>query len=125
MGGVRLLRVPTRYFWGLRLHVIATRHGLPIAWALSGAKADERQVFEDMAGLLPPHLTAAIATDGQTTMGDKNYFGHQFGQRLNDGALAVLRPTRRGEKARPGNELFKRSHRWSSQKRTVSTIGLS
>jgi len=33
----------TRYFWGLRLHLVATLGGLPIAFALTGAKADERQ----------------------------------------------------------------------------------
>ncbi|MDF1489972.1 IS982 family transposase [Tessaracoccus caeni] len=97
----------SRFFWGLRLHLVATRHGLPIAWALSGAKADERDVFEDMLGLLPPELTTAVATDGQTTMGDKNYFGRQFEQRLNQGGITVLRPTRSGEKPRPGGEFFK------------------
>ncbi|MEZ5086989.1 MAG: hypothetical protein R2722_12300 [Tessaracoccus sp.] len=71
----------SRFFWGLRLHLVATRHGLPIVWALSGAKADERDVFEDMLGMLPPHLATAVAADGQTTMGDKNYFGRQFEQR--------------------------------------------
>jgi hypothetical protein len=35
----------SRYFWGLRLHLIATLGGLPIAFALTGAKADERQVL--------------------------------------------------------------------------------
>ena len=32
----------SRYFWGLRLHLLATVHGLPIGFALTGAKADER-----------------------------------------------------------------------------------
>jgi hypothetical protein len=32
----------TRYFWGLRLHLVATLHGLPVSFAISGAKADER-----------------------------------------------------------------------------------
>jgi hypothetical protein len=35
----------SRYFWGLRLHLIATLGGLPIGFALAGAKADERQVL--------------------------------------------------------------------------------
>ena len=35
----------SRYFWGLRLHLIATLHGLPVGFALTGAKADERQVL--------------------------------------------------------------------------------
>jgi hypothetical protein len=35
----------SRYFWGLRLHLVATLGGLPIAFALTGAKADERQTL--------------------------------------------------------------------------------
>jgi len=30
----------SRFFWGLRLHLVATLHGLPIGFALTGAKAD-------------------------------------------------------------------------------------
>jgi hypothetical protein len=33
----------SRFFWGLRLHLICTPSGLPIAWSLADAKADERQ----------------------------------------------------------------------------------
>lgn len=32
----------SRFFWGLRLHLIATPSGLPIAYALTSAKTDER-----------------------------------------------------------------------------------
>jgi hypothetical protein len=38
----------SRYFWGLRLHLLTTLHGLPIGFALTGAKADERQVLLDI-----------------------------------------------------------------------------
>ncbi len=38
----------SRYFWGLRLHLVATLQGLPIGYALTGAKADERQVLLDL-----------------------------------------------------------------------------
>ena len=47
----------SRYFWGLRLHLLATLHGLPVGFALTGAKADERQVLLDI--LADPALTAA------------------------------------------------------------------
>src|SRR6266542_1249098 len=30
----------SRYFWGLRLHLVCTLHGLPVGFALAGAKAD-------------------------------------------------------------------------------------
>jgi len=35
----------SRYFWGLRLHLICTPTGLPIIWALAHLKLDERQVL--------------------------------------------------------------------------------
>ncbi len=46
----------SRYFWGLRLHLVCTLHGLPIAYALTGAKADERTVLADLIGLLRPRV---------------------------------------------------------------------
>lgn len=53
----------TRYFWGFRLHLIATVHGIPIAWALTGAKADEREVLDAMLDQLllelAPHYHTA------------------------------------------------------------------
>ncbi|MFI8338463.1 transposase, partial [Streptomyces sp. NPDC085639] len=38
----------SRFFWGLRLHLVCTLHGLPIAFALTGAKAVEREVLLDI-----------------------------------------------------------------------------
>ena len=38
----------SRYFWGLRLHLVATPSGLPITFALTNPKADERDVAIDM-----------------------------------------------------------------------------
>ena len=35
----------TRYFWGLRLHLLCTLHGLPVGFAVTGAKADSFQTF--------------------------------------------------------------------------------
>lgn len=35
----------SRWFWGLRLHLICTPAGLPVAWALASPKVDERQVL--------------------------------------------------------------------------------
>ena len=43
----------TRFFWGLRLHLVCTLHGLPVGWALTGAKADERQVLHDILAATP------------------------------------------------------------------------
>lgn len=38
----------SRFFWGLRLHLVCTLQGLPIAFALTGAKADERETRLDL-----------------------------------------------------------------------------
>ncbi len=38
----------SRYFWGLRLHLLCTLGGLPVGAALTGAKADERMVLLDI-----------------------------------------------------------------------------
>jgi hypothetical protein len=43
----------SRYFWGLRLHLVATLGGLPVAFALTGAKADERQTLLAMLAADP------------------------------------------------------------------------
>jgi hypothetical protein len=53
----------SRFFWGLRLHLVATLHGLPIGYALTGAKADERQV---LLGLLHDDPTLAASSQGRS-----------------------------------------------------------
>jgi Transposase DDE domain len=92
----------SRYFWGLRLHLLCTLHGLPVGFALAGAKADERQVL--LAILADPALTAGRA--GQIIIGDKNYFGAGFEAALAKGHLRLLRPARQGEPSRPGARFF-------------------
>ena len=38
----------SRFFWGLRLHLVATPAGLPVTFALTNPKIDERDVALDM-----------------------------------------------------------------------------
>src|SRR5215207_2152665 len=94
----------SRYFWGLRLHLVCTLHGLPIAFALTGAKADEREVLVDLPSV-EPELEAA--RPGQTLIADKNYYGRQFERVLAELGVRLLRPARKGEPERPGAHLFK------------------
>jgi hypothetical protein len=94
----------SRYFWGLRLHLVCTLHGLPVMFAIAGAKADERETLLAML-----ETDAALVSDrpGQTLIGDKNYFGRDFEQAIADSRLGLLRPVRKGEVPRPGRELFR------------------
>src|SRR6476660_1278852 len=48
----------SRYFWGLRLHLVCTLAGLSVTFALAGAKADEREVLLGMLDA-DPNLVAA------------------------------------------------------------------
>jgi hypothetical protein len=93
----------SRYFWGLRLHLLCMLHGLPVGFALTGAKADERQVLPSI--LADPALTAGRA--GRITIGDKNYFGANFEAALTDGPMCLLRPARQSEPDRPGARFLK------------------
>ena len=44
---------------------------------------------------------------GQALIGDKNYFGRHFEADLTERELALLRPVRKGEARRAGQNLFK------------------
>lgn len=96
----------SRYFWGLRLHLVTTVHGLPVGWALTGAKADEREVLTDVL-TASPLLANTAASTPMTVIGDKNYFGKAFEAELAQAGVTLLRPTRKGEKPRPGEQFFK------------------
>jgi hypothetical protein len=93
----------SRYFWGLRLHLLCTLHGLPVGFALTGAKADERQALLDI--LADDELAALLP--GQIIIGDKNYYGRDFEQALAGAGASLLRPARKGEAERPGTQFFK------------------
>jgi hypothetical protein len=94
----------SRFFWGLRLHLVCTLHGLPVGFALTGAKADEREV---LAGLLDADPALAARLRDQTVIGDKNYFGREFETSLAEAGIDLLRPARKGEPPRPGAHFFK------------------
>jgi len=94
----------SRFFWGLRLHLVATLHGLPIGFALTGAKADERQVLLD---LFHDDPTLAGSRPGQLLIADKNYYGRDFEADLTGQGIRLLRRARKGEPERSGGTFFK------------------
>ncbi len=94
----------SRYFWGLRLHLVATLHGLPVGFALTGAKADERQVLLE---LLHDDPTLAASRPGQILIADKAYYGREFEAELAGHGIRLLRRARKGEPERAGGRFFK------------------
>jgi len=94
----------SRFFWGLRLHLVCTLGGLPVMFALSGAKADERQT---LLAMLDDASEVTAARPGQTIIADKNYYGSGFEHELAARELTLLRPARKGEPERAGAALFR------------------
>jgi Transposase DDE domain len=101
----------SRYFWGLRLHLVCTLHGLPVMFAIAGAKADER---ETLLAMMEIDAALVSARPGQTLIGDKNYFGRDFERAVADSNLALLRPVRKGEAPRRERSCSGRCARSSS-----------
>ena len=94
----------SRFFWGLRLHLVCAPSGLPVAFALTGAKADEREI---LLGMLDADPNLLATHPAQTLMADNNYHGRQFEATLADARIKLLRPARAGEKPRAGQGFFK------------------
>ena len=83
---------------------MCTLGGLPILFALTGAKADERETLRDMLDSAPE---VPATHPRQTIIGDKNYYGRDFEHDLTERHLELLRPARKGEAERAGAHLFK------------------
>lgn len=94
----------SRYFWGLRLHLVCTLGGLPVGFALTGAKADERQT---LLGILDADPALITDRPGQTVIADKHYYGRDFEHTLDQAGIQLLRRARQGEPERPGARFLK------------------
>jgi len=93
----------SRFFWGLRLHLVCTLHGLPVGWALTGAKADEREVLQAILTNTP----GMNRPGRQVVIADKAYYGKDFEAALDQAGIDLLRKARKGERRRAGGEFFK------------------
>lgn len=94
----------SRYFWGLRLHLITTLAGLPVAFALTNPKLDERQVTRDLLEADPSLLDERPT---QVLIADKGYASAEFETFLTDHGARLIRPARRDETPRPGQRFLK------------------
>jgi DDE family transposase len=94
----------SRYFWGLRLHLVCTPAGLPVAFALTNPKIDEREVARDLFEIEPELLGRR---PGQTVIADKGYASAEFETFLTEHDARLLRPARKNERPRPGAHFLK------------------
>jgi Transposase DDE domain len=83
----------SRYFWGMRLYLVATVEGMPVMWCLANPKLDERDV---MTALL--EVDHHLVTEGQVILADKGFAGREFETFLTDLDLHLVRPARRNTK---------------------------
>ena len=93
----------SRWFWGLRLHLIGTPSGLPVAYALTSAKTDERDTALAMVEL----DTALGERPRQILMADKGYRSAIFEAELNTRGITLIRPSLKSEPARPGQRFLR------------------
>ncbi|CAM5669162.1 IS982 family transposase [Streptomyces griseorubiginosus] len=85
-------RSHSRFYWGLKLHLVCTPAGLPVTWALADPKVDERQV---LAALIDnePHLAAD--RPGLLILADKGYIAAELDRFLAARGIQLLRPSYR------------------------------
>ncbi|MDA8310012.1 MAG: IS982 family transposase [Actinomycetota bacterium] len=94
----------SRYFWGLRLHLVCTPAGLPVAFALANPKDDEREVLRDLLEAEPDLLGQR---PGQVIVADKGYRSAELEAFLTAHRATLIRPTMAGEAPRPGGRYLK------------------
>jgi hypothetical protein len=94
----------SRYFWGMRLHLLCTPAGLPVAWALAHPKTDEREV---LTAILDEETELSTSHHGQLIIADKGYVSGALDRYLDSIGLRLLRPSYRNHKPRPGQHLLK------------------
>lgn len=85
----------SRFFWGMRLHVITTPDGIPVLWCLADPKLGEREVAQAM-------LEDTPVPPGTIIVADKGYAGREFEDFVRELAAVLFRPDRRDEPRRHG-----------------------
>ena len=93
-------RSHSRWYWGLKLYVLACPDGMPVTWCLANPTQGERQVTE---GLLDRAARQRILRPGQIILADKGFAGREFEQVVGDLGARLVRPDRADEPTRFGN----------------------
>jgi hypothetical protein len=93
-------RSHSRWYWGLKLYVLACPDGMPVAWCLANPTHGEREVAE---GLLDRAARQRVLRPGMVVLADKGLAGRAFAQTVADLHARLVRPDRADEPARFGN----------------------
>jgi hypothetical protein len=91
----------SRWYWGLKLYLVTTPDGMPVAWCLATPKIGEREVA---AELLAHAARTGALRPGLTLIGDKGFAGRDFEDLVTAGfKMSLVRPDRRDETPRHGS----------------------
>jgi len=91
----------SRWYWGLKLYVITTAEGMPVAWCLADPKLGEREVA---AELLAHARDLGALREQMIVLADKGLAGREIESYAADQLTVLLaRPDRKDERRRFGN----------------------
>jgi len=90
----------SRWYWGVKLYLVTTAHGMPITWCLANPKLGEREVAIE---LLDQAQDQHLLPSRCVLIGDKGFAGNDFRTQTADRGITFVRPDRKNEKHRFGN----------------------
>ena len=91
----------SRWYWGLKLYLLTTAEGMPVAWCLADPKLGERDVA---AELLAQARDTGALRDKMIVLADKGLAGREMEHYAADQVHVLLaRPDRKDERRRFGN----------------------
>jgi DDE family transposase len=91
----------SRWYWGLKVYLITTPDGMPVAWCLASPKTGEREVAAD---LLAHAARTGALRPGLILTGGKGFAGRDFEDLVATGyAMRLVRQDRRDETPRHGS----------------------
>jgi hypothetical protein len=93
-------RSHSRWYWGLKLYLLACPDGLPVAWCLANPTTGEREVA---ASLLDRAARQQVLRPGLVVLADKGLAGRAFAQTVAGLDAVLVRPDRADEPTRFGD----------------------
>jgi hypothetical protein len=90
----------SRWYWGLKLSVLACPDGMPVAWCLANPGQGEREVAEV---LLDRAARQDVLRPGMVILADKGFAGREFEALVGALGARLVRPDRADEPVRFGS----------------------